>query len=723
MSDWDSRIESDILSENYAAVISFYEEQIEMQPDCQNLYWHLGIAHLLSEDEESAQAIWLMGVALTPESLLDRCTQELTQLLNNEAARQLKKSNKTKCWLIRSHLRSINPYDLSNILDLLILEIEIETFNFDNIDNYNVISLLNETDFDPTLGEKIVKVAQLLLKKPEPEAIKFVTACVRTIKPAEIWVDPLIESATTVGYQQNNTFYSIELIQLCLEIKPDCMEALKHLVLLSLDAGQYKLSIQTALNFYGHCTTTEAQFFGNALLLQSMLKAGAWGNISPVSNRHKILLSNLINEQPMLGLSDIKALIVYTGYLFYLQDDIVENRWFQNEISKLFYNNIFTNTDIKLPLCHSYRPHNQKKLKIGYIAHTLTSHSVGWLSRWLFQNHDRESFHISIYQFEREPEDPFFKEWFLPKVDFAHFSKNDIPAIAERIRDDHIDILVDLDSLTLDHTATVMSLKPAPVQATWLGWDASGIPTIDYYIADPYVLPTEADQHYSEKIFRLPQTYIAVKGFEIDVPTLRRRDLEIPGDGIVYYSSQAGMKRHPDTIQLQLQILKQVPRSYFLIKGVADQSVIQEMFCDLATDIGVDPKRLKFLPMASTEMIHRANMGIADVVLDTFPYNGATTTLETLWACIPLVTRVGTQFAARNSYAFLMNAGVTEGISWTADEYIEWGVRFGTDDQLRFDVEWKLKQSRKTSPLWDTKRFALEMEAAYRQMWQNYLES
>jgi predicted O-linked N-acetylglucosamine transferase (SPINDLY family) len=191
---------------------------------------------------------------------------------------------------------------------------------------------------------------------------------------------------------------------------------------------------------------------------------------------------------------------------------------------------------------------------------------------------------------------------------------------------------------------------------------------------------------------------------------------------MVYFSSQVGMKRHPETIQLQLQIIKEVPNSYLLIKGLADESLIQQMFLDLSTDMNISAERLKFLPMAATEMIHRANLGIADVVLDTFPYNGATTTLETLWMGIPLVTRVGSQFAARNSYAFLMNVGVTEGIAWSAEEYVEWGIRFGGDLQLRLDVAWKLRQSRKTSALWNTKQFTHDMENAYRTMWQNYLQ-
>ncbi|NEO03132.1 MAG: O-linked N-acetylglucosamine transferase, SPINDLY family protein, partial [Moorea sp. SIO3I7] len=95
-------------------------------------------------------------------------------------------------------------------------------------------------------------------------------------------------------------------------------------------------------------------------------------------------------------------------------------------------------------------------------------------------------------------------------------------------------------------------------------------------------------------------------------------------------------------------------------------------------------------------------------------------TLETLWMGIPLVTRVGEQFVARNSYTMMMNAGITEGIAWTDDEYIEWGIRLGKDPALRQQISWKLRQSRQTAPLWNGKEFTREMEKAYLEMWRNY---
>ena len=151
-------------------------------------------------------------------------------------------------------------------------------------------------------------------------------------------------------------------------------------------------------------------------------------------------------------------------------------------------------------------------------------------------------------------------------------------------------------------------------------------------------------------------------------------------------------------------------------------SLQESLLMEIAQSEGVSSDRLISIPQVGLEETHRANLQIADVVLDTYPYNGATTTLETLWMCIPIVTRVGQQFAARNSYTMMMNAGITEGIAWTDEEYVDWGIRLGRDENLRKQVSWKLRQSKGIAPLWNAKQFTREMENAYRQMWQKYLK-
>jgi predicted O-linked N-acetylglucosamine transferase (SPINDLY family) len=454
-----------------------------------------------------------------------------------------------------------------------------------------------------------------------------------------------------------------------------------------------------------------------------MLRAGNWQNIDPIISRHYQLLTALIQSQPsQLSWEINQYLLTSIVFLPYIADRPEIHKLLQTQIAEIYHRHLQPNKVIDNPRSSPLEK-PPGTIRIGYLASTLRRHSVGWLSRWLWQYHDRESFQIFTYGVNQNPHDPFFQEWFRDRSDVSYCFGTDAQEIANQIRADNIDILVDLDSLTLNISAQVLAFKPAPVQLTWLGWDATGLPTVDYFITDRYVLPDRAQDYYREKIWRLPSTYLAVDGFEVGEPSISRESMNIPNDAVIYWSGQTGYKRHPDTVRLQMQILKGVPNSYFLIKGISDRDIIQAFFGKIAEEEGVSFDRLRFLDIDRDEYTHRANLAIADIVLDTFPYNGATTTLETLWMGIPLVTRVGQQFAARNSYTFMMNAGITEGIAWTQEEYLEWGIRLGKEPELRSQIQEKLKDSRSTAPVWNAQQFTRDLEEAYRQMWARYQQN
>jgi predicted O-linked N-acetylglucosamine transferase (SPINDLY family) len=518
---------------------------------------------------------------------------------------------------------------------------------------------------------------------------------------------------------------SIKILKQSLKLESQNPDTLRLLSCYYLMCRNLSDSLKLAKKYGDLVTDIHNQVFANFLILTSLLGTGGdWQEIFQIANDHKRLMQDLVNICPTpLKLADCDRLFVTPFFLPYLDD--------QPQISRTLQNNFIRQCSIhSVELSDNQNRYpareqsvSPKKLKIGYLSHCMRKHSVGWLSRWIFEHHNQEEYEIYAYFSVNTPElmDSVQERIAEKSYKYYKFGLNHLE-IADQIYQDQIDILVDMDSITLDVTCQVMALKPAPIQVSWLGLDASGVPTIDYFIADPYVLPQDAQPYYSEKIWRLPNTYIAIEGFEVLFPTLTRDQLNIPKNAIIFISTQPGFKRHPDTVRLQVQILKGVPNSYLLIKGIADLGKIKESFDEIAEQEGVSSDRIKFLPMTQGEQEHRANLAIADVVLDTYPYNGATTTMETLWMCIPMVTRVGRQFAARNSYTMMMNAGITEGIAWTDEEYVEWGIKFGTDENLRKQVFWKLKESRKTSPLWNAKQFTKEMENAYKQMWNIYLD-
>lgn len=568
---------------------------------------------------------------------------------------------------------------------------------------------------DPAMARQVL---EKVLIYPHEQTLTFAEACLESAEIPELFADTVMSVAMDMAYQSDQAKYGMALAELCLKVVPGNFEILKHLTGFCSHLGAFSQAIIWARKLYEQCDTAATKLFGNHLLLRALLEAGAWEEVSAVADRHKSLLAEVEESETTVPESTADSLIVTAVFLPYLQDDQQQNRRHQNRIAEIFQRHCSQETAL-VPASKPAARKKSRPLRVGYIASTLRQHSVGWLSRWVFRYHDRDQFKVALYLVGGR-NDWMTESWFRNTAPLCRNMGRDAAAIAGQIRKDGIDILVDLDSATLDITCQVMALKSAPVQVTWLGWDASGLPAIDYFIADPYVLSADADAWYRERIWRMPATYVAVDGFEVGTPTLRRENLGIPADAIVYLSVQSGMKRHPDTARLQLEILKQVPGSYFLIKGLSDEAVLKQLFCALVKEARVDPDRIRFLPWDSSELTHRANLRIADVILDTYPYNGATTTLEALWMGIPVVTKVGRQFSARTSYSFMTNAGIMKGMAWSDEEYVEWGMNLGADERLRQTVALELEKSRRTSPLWDAKQFTREIEKAYQHMWEGH---
>ena len=718
-------------SGNYSQASKFYEQAIEIEPNIKSHYWYYGLTLLLQNQETEAQMTWMLAMSEGELEEVDVWNQELLEILETAAQQQEQLEIHALAWTIRQYIKEIAPTNIQNLLLILLLSIKINNCHDEDINNLGIIELLQSKSkivINDSLYSLLFKVLETLLNYYPPlldYLPKFLEATLSCVQYPEHFINLVIPASFSLTYSAHEPRLAIKLIQVCLNLFPQELELLISLANFYQRLEDHKNVIDNARLCCALAKTLPDKIFSMYLLLRGLLSAGGyWKEALEVFQQYEYLLLSLIRENPRGLNSTLTNRLISANFFFpYLRDQPKLNRNIQNQLMELCQANILIYAQDKY---EKYSQHNSlqirnisyhRKLKIAYISHCFKRHSVGWLARSLFQHHNQEKFDIYGYFLHAQVYNDPLQKWYLNQVTQARKLDGSLE-IADQIAADEIDILIDLDSITLNNTCEVMALKPAPIQATWLGLDAAGFSNIDYYIADPYVLPETAQDYYTEKIWRLPQTYIAVDGFEVGVPTLRRDTLNIPTDAVVYYSGQRGFKRHPDTVRLQMQIIQGVPNSYFLIKGFGDEEAVQKIFIDIAEKEGVTRERLIFLDEDAFEETHRANLGIADIVLDTYPYNGATTTLETLWMGIPLVTRVGEQFAARNSYTMMMNAGITEGIAWSDEEYVEWGVRLGKDEKLRQQVSWKLRQSRQTAPLWNGKQFAREMEKAYQQMWE-----
>jgi predicted O-linked N-acetylglucosamine transferase (SPINDLY family) len=717
---WQQEAHKHLLEENYEQVVQLYEQAVESNPEVVANYWYLGLAYLIQQQEEIAQATWFIAMAEGTDSEITQWNQQLTEILETEAQRQASIHNLENSWLIRQHIRDINPEEINNLLKLILSSFEAGIFSINLLKEYKIIDLIDNTKSDHVDSEILLKVLTKILEFPSSDTLKFLNSSLPYAHSVVSWVASLTSSAITIADHMGQPDFAVQVLELCLKLDSENLEVLQYLCLFYDKASNYLKSFEAAKKMFENSSNTAEKLLSRYLMAEAFIQTHGWIDSYEYIEAYKSLMKIVIEENSENIEGNVKFSFVVTPQLLsYVQDNPRENNWFQSKISNLFQKNLIPYKPPAPLLIYSKK---SRPLRIGYIAHTFRVHSVGWLSRWLFHYHNKENFKTAIYFVNQNSDNAFSNLWFKDKVSFYKDLKTNPQEIAAQIQTDEIDILVDLDSVTSDATCMVMALNPSPIQVTWLGKDASGIPSIDYFMADPYVLPEDAQDYYQETIWRLPQTYIAVDGFEIDVPTLRRDHLGIPSDAIVYFTAQNGLKRHPATVRLQMQIMKEVRNGHLLVKGRSNETAVQQLFIQLAEEEGINPDKLHFLSMDANEYIHRANLQIADVILDTFPYNGATTTLEALWFGIPLVTKVGQQFAARNSYAFLMNVGVTEGIAWTDEEYVEWGIRLGQDESLRQQVSWKLKQSRHTSPLWNAKQFTRDMENAYKQMWAIHTE-
>jgi predicted O-linked N-acetylglucosamine transferase (SPINDLY family) len=718
---------TDYLKENqYDKAVELYELLVEEKPEILEQYWYLGLLYLLQGKEEQAQLTWFIALSQQEtDEEIDAKTQELVEILEREAQKQEERQSRQIAWLIRGHIRELQPSNLPNLFNLICLDASWEYPTTTKLRDWGVIELLSDKNTARVPTELLIKTLEKILYIVSDESVDFARACLEHSENNKVVFDTIIEIAKNMVDGRGSISYSDKLVNVCKSVNTNNLLVIKTIFWFYANIKNYQKALESAIDFLDKSTSLSHQIFGQYQLLYLYLRSSNWYDALLVAKDYFKKLIDYVDVQNV-DIEDFLAasLLSLCHPLLLIQDQPRINRHIINNLAGLFQR--ITNSKSNLR-SHSYSNtlSKDKPLRIGYIGHTFIYHSVGWLCRWLLHYHNPEKFQCYIYSLTRYT-DNLTREWFIKNaIKFSSYntSLNDIRKAIVEIQEDAIDILVDLDSLTLDITYQIMSFKPAPIQATWLGLDASGIPAIDYFIADPYVLPEDAQDYYSEKIWRLPNTYLAIDGFEVGIPTLKREELNITEDAIIFMNVQGPLKLHPDTLRLQMRIIKNVPNSYLLVKGKEDKNFIQKLYLQLATEEGLNINRLRFLGRTPTELEHRANLSIADVVLDTYPYNGATTTLETLWMEIPLVTRVGEQFAARNSYTFMVNAGITEGIAWTDEEYVEWGIKLGTDEQLRKEVSWKLRQSKKTSPLWNGKQFAREMEKAYQQMWEIYVDS
>ncbi|HEX6690242.1 MAG TPA: acetylglucosamine transferase, partial [Burkholderiales bacterium] len=361
--------------------------------------------------------------------------------------------------------------------------------------------------------------------------------------------------------------------------------------------------------------------------------------------------------------------------------------------------------------------YRHERIRVAYLSADFHEHATAQLAAGLFERHDRARFELTALSYG--PDDGSAMRRRLAGA-FERFvdvrSRSDEEA-ARLLRELEVDIAVDLKGHTTGARQAILARRPAPLQASYLGYPGTmGAPYVDYLIADRVVVPEAHQPFYSEKLVYLPDCYQVNDAARPIAPrTPSRADAGLPAEGFVFCCFNNNFKILPPLFAVWMRLLGAVPGSVLWL--LEDSAAVKRNLQAAAQAAGVAPGRLVFAPRLPPAE-HLARHRLAGLFLDTLPYNAHTTASDALWAGLPLVTCAGSAFAGRVAASLLQAAGLGELATSSLEEYEALALRLARDPGALGELRGRLAAGRTSAPLFDTDRFRRHIEAAYVTMWE-----
>ncbi len=366
-----------------------------------------------------------------------------------------------------------------------------------------------------------------------------------------------------------------------------------------------------------------------------------------------------------------------------------------------------------------YPERNHAKLRLGYFSADLRDHAMGYLMARLFERHDRSQFEVFAFSFGVGREDEMRQRLEKAFDRFFDVRPESDDAVARLITEQEIDILIDLMGHTSDNRLPVLAQRPAPVQVHYLGYPGTlGVDFIDYMIVDPFIVPPDQQRYFTERLVYLPDTYqVNDDRRQIGERRPTRSECGLPEDGFVFCSFNNSYKITPQIFSVWMRLLTATPDSVLWL--LADNRWAEENLRREAAARGVHPSRLVFAPRLKLPE-HLARHPLADLFLDTLPFNAHTTASDALWTGLPVLTCAGRSFAARVAGSLLNAVGLPELITHDLAAYEALALKLARDRDSLKAIRQKLEANKATAPLFDTDRTRRHIEAAYLTMWDNW---
>lgn len=362
-----------------------------------------------------------------------------------------------------------------------------------------------------------------------------------------------------------------------------------------------------------------------------------------------------------------------------------------------------------------FKNSRSKKIRVGYFSADFRNHPVSFLTAELFEKHDKTKFELIAFSLSNTEDDMTRRiaNAFDRFVDVSCLSDQKVALMARELE---IDIAIDLGGFTEGCRTGIFALRAAPVQVNYLGFPGTmGADYMDYIIADKTTIPPSHQQYYTEKIAYLPSFQVNDSKRVISDRKFSREELGLPSVGFVYCCFNNITKINPSIFDSWMRILKQVEGSVLWMLG-ENETAVNNLMREVVLR-GVDANRIVF---AKRETLpdYLARYRMADLFLDTLPFNAGTTASDALWAGLPVLTQIGESFAGRMAASLLYAIGLPELISKTKKDYEALAVELAKNPANLAKIKQKLAENRLTTPLFDIDYFTKHIESAYNEMYE-----
>ena len=395
---------------------------------------------------------------------------------------------------------------------------------------------------------------------------------------------------------------------------------------------------------------------------------------------------------------------------------LIDSPLIQHKVSEIWLSN---KNLLKTPFGFNYKRQRNSKIRIGYYSADFRNHATAYLMAELFELHDKNKFELIAFSFRPGEKDEMRQRLLNAFDQFIDVSLKSDKDIALLSREINIDIAVDLMGFTKNNRVNIFSYRAAPIQVNYLGYPGTMVAEyIDYIIADRTLIPIQNQQHYSEKIVYLPNSYQANDRQRVMADKVfTKEELNLPNDGFVFCCLNNNFKITPETFDGWMRILKAVEGSVLWL--LEDNLTAGINLRKEAQNRGIDPKRLVFANRMKLPE-HLARHKAADLFIDTLPYNAHTTASDALWAGLPVLTCMGECFASRVAASLLNAIELPELITTTQEQYVATAIELATNPAKLKEIKQKLERNRLTTALFDSPQFTKHIEAAFTQMYERY---